>query len=301
MANRIFVDTERWKRMAAEAVGDQITQPIPARLGHPVPESVTDPIRVPESIIGRPGYVYIRGIAAADDGDLQGVSIALNEGLGKLRREDMIYGAFIMVRKGRDGGWIVAGTDAESNAQYVDKLVVHPQSSTVLSQFDNGLLQPTQPPTMMAGIGYGTYRYMGYLCKVVSQLTKNFSADIPGSPGQALAVAVEVNPVDNTLFYTNGSVFSSALTDQEAFDGGYLPQPSKALMAGWIKLVNGMTAIKHIANIIPAHEVISVNRMPKELSHKVVFGTNHQFFAKEIKLDDGGGVFFDGTAELFLF
>lgn len=296
--NRIPIDVERIKRLAKQAVGSSITESIPARLGHPVPASVTDPIKVPETIAGAPGYVYIRGIADSDAGDLQGVSMALNEGTGKLRREDMVYGAFIRVRKRKNGGFIVDGTDTESNAQYMGKLVVHPQTSTVLSQFDNGLLQPTQPPSMKAGVGYGTYRYLGRVCRVVSQMTKDFTADVPGTAGQARAVAVEVNPVDNTLFYTNGSTFTATLTDQEAFDGGYLPQPSNALMCGWVKLVNGMTAIRHLVNIIPAHEVMAVDRFPVSLGHVVIIGTNQQIVAHKSTVTGSGRWTVTGTAIL---
>lgn len=290
-------DRERIKRFIKESLGDRVTDPVPARLGHPTPTTVVDAIRVPETVAGAPNYVYIRGLADAD-GDLQGVAMALNEGIGKLRREDMVYGAFIKVTRTKNGGWRVAGTDDESASLYSGTMNIHPQTSTVLAQFDNLLLQPTTPATMKAGIGYGTLRYLGKVYREISIMTKDFTADVPGTTGQSRAVCVEYSPEDNQIFYTNGATFASTLTDQEAYDGGYFPQPSNAIMCGWIRLSNGMIAIRHITNILAAHEVIAIDRIPRSLNHSIVIGTNQQYMLEGVTIATGGKIEFEGTGRI---
>jgi hypothetical protein len=291
---KIQLDLERIKRTLKLAIADKIADPTPVRLGHPAPTTVADAINVPVSLAGRPGFVFFHGIGDTT-GDLQGISMALNG--GAIRREDMVWGAPILIRRRRQGDYEIVGLDKDANAEYTHRMVIHPQTSTVLGQFDNGLLQPTNPPSMKAGIGYGTYRYLGRVCKVVSQMTKDFTADVPGA-SLARAVAVEVNPVDNTLFYTNGSTYSATLTDQEAFDAGNFPQPTNALMCGWVKLTNGMTEIKHQRNLIPAHEVMTVDRLPLSLNHYIIIQSNVQIVAHRCKVTGTGKITLTGTGVL---
>jgi hypothetical protein len=299
VTDKIFIDRERLRRMGRESVGDKIAESIPCRLGHPVPGSVEgDSIKVPLSVSNVPNMVYVHGLDH-EDGDLAGVSMALNSGKGKLRREDMIWGAFIYIRKRKRAGYIVDGTDDESNAEYTHNVVPAPQSVTLLSQFDNGLLQPTNPPTMRFVIGGGVYRYMGKPYLVQARIATDQTANIPGTANQAKIVTVELNPADGTIFYTAGSAFSNSLTNQEAFDAGYAPAATKAMFCGWLRLINGMAGIRPMVNIIAGQEALGADRIPLNLSHKLVIGDNYQFPFKRITIASGGSIQFAGTGVLF--
>ena len=306
----IDLNFEYIEDLGYESVGDAIIEPRPMRLGHPIPGSAPggDDINVPITISGQPGFVWTHNsegdTGEGDTGDSQSPSMALNSGRGKIRKEELVWGSHILVAPRSNGkSFIVMGLDADFDAEFKSGYNPRPQSSIDLSQFDNMLLQPVNPPDMRAIAGGGKVWWQGQVWMMQTLFTVDWTAYIPATPGMAVAYSVERDPANfsNPLIYEVGAEFASTLSDQIAYNSGYLPQPSNSrLFYGWIKLINGMTKLQHVINIITAQQVITHDYLPLDLSSKFVIGNNRFYVAKELGLATGGGVYFDGTGKLFL-
>lgn len=233
---------------------DAIVRPVSARLGNPTLSASQNRIDVPLSIVDTPGMVYIYGI----EGDPQSFSMALNSGIGQLQERDKIFGAFIRVRKeGRQ--WVLAGTDPRAQGEYMYGVDPRVQSPIVISQFDFGLLQPTAPASMKCIVSGGIYYINGIPYMVQAQETHDFTSDIPGTGGQAKAVLVTLDPTTGALDYTVGSAFDMTLSHFSAFTL-YPANPDDddgVFTIGWVKLINGMTAITGSTHVLPAQELLN--------------------------------------------
>lgn len=239
---------ERLDELIAQRFRGQIVQPQQVRLGNPTLAETVDRINVTD--VDQPGMVWIHGV----QGEPSGVAMALNAGPGKLAERDKVYGDYVLVRKRTDGSYVVAGRGYEDHAEYMAGVVLPDVVSVQLDQFNFGLLQPTEPRSMLALISAGLWRDGSTIYAVADQFTKDFTSDIPTTGGSALAVLVEIEPSSGTLSYTNGSEFDAALRHEIAFDA-YYPQPT-GILVGWVKLVAGMSAIMEGVNILPGQIIL---------------------------------------------
>lgn len=250
-----LINYSELEQAIASTLDDSIVDSQPARLGNPTMAAGTDRINVPLTEVDTPGMVYIYGI----ESDPQAVSMALNSGKGQVTGKDLVYGAFIRVKRvGRQ--WYVDGVDAKPQAEYLYGVTIREQSRIVLSQFDLGLLQPTTPTRSMKAVVSGAIYYKDNLpYMVAAQETHDFTSDVPGTTGQAKAVLVTINPVTGALAYTVGSAFDMTLSHISAFS--FYPQnnDNSLFTVGWVKLINGMTAIFEGAHILSAQELLNKN------------------------------------------
>ena len=245
-----MIDYEQLSNALVEADGDSTSDPISARLGNSGLDEDQDRIRVPLTETDQPGMVYVFDVIGENDG----VTQALNSGPGLLSERDLIYGRYILLKK-RGTGYVIHGVDYQRDAEYVHNVPLPTPGSIKIGQLDWGLLQPTQPRSMRALVSAAVYD--GTLL-VKTQETADFTASIPGTSGLAKAVLIMVNPTTGAISSTvSGSTFDAVLSHIDAFDDYYPLNVDPTLQTvGWLKLINGMTAITEGKHIFAAQQIL---------------------------------------------
>lgn len=245
-----MIDYEQLSNALVEADGDSASDPVSARLGNPALDDDQDRIKVPLTETDQPGMVYVFNVIGENDG----VTQALNSGPGLLSERDLIYGRYILLKK-RGTGYVIHGVDYQRDAEYVHNVPLPTPGSIKLGQLDWGLLQPTQPRSMRALVSAAVYD--GNLL-VKTQETIDFTSDIPGSVGEAVAVLVMIDPTTSVISYDVGvTPFDAVLSHIDAFADFYPLNTDPALRTvGWLKLINGMTAIAEGKHIFAAQQIL---------------------------------------------
>lgn len=245
-----MIDYEKLSNSLVEAEGDAASDPVSARLGNPALEEDQERIKVPLTETDQPGMVYVFNVIGENDG----VTQALNSGPGILSDRDLIYGRYVLLKK-RGTGYVIHGVDYQRDAEYVHNIPLPTPGSIKIGQLDWGLLQPTQPRSMRALVSAAVYD--GNLL-VKTQETIDFTSDIPGTADKAVAVLVMIDPTTGVISYDVGvTTFDAILSHIDAFDDFYPLNNNPALRTvGWIKLINGMTAITEGKHIFAAQEIL---------------------------------------------
>jgi len=259
----------------ADAFGDSIKEPRLYLLGHPgkFAAGEGDPVR---AVLGRdtdtPGMVWVHPMSVRIPGQPAGTSeesprLVLNEGKGKIRDDDLIYGLPVHVRKEARSD-VIDGTAPYPAAEYLHGVKVRPQRSIDLSQFDYMLLHPTNPASggvIFTG-GYPVFDNTVYqlLPRLIGNLVSTF---VPGlDDGEAVAVMIEIDPVLNSFAFTNGDVFNhspaTGLPEHSGAFATYYPQEvdTGRYLLGWVRFYAGMSTIVQ-QDIFPAQEVVSKSRV----------------------------------------
>lgn len=251
----------------ADVLGDSVRERRIFCLGHPGRRAVSDPIN---AVMGQdtdvPGMVWVHPLTVRIPGQAEDTSEspprqALNEGRGKIRDEDLIYGLPVYVRK--DGKIDVLDGPADYlAAEYLYKVKVRPQRSIDLGQFEYFLLKPTQPAsrTLMFTGGYAVLDTQIY--QIVPRLTSDLIT-VAGSlsAGEAIAVQVSLDVETDTLYYTLGTAFTfnaaTGLPSHATAWATYYPNTlvGRRFLLGWARIYSGMTQISQ-ADVVPAQELV---------------------------------------------
>ncbi len=245
-----MIDYENLSKALVQADGDNASDPVSARLGNSALDDDQDRIKVPLTETDQPGMVYVFDVIGLDDG----VTQALNSGPGKLSDRDLVYGRYILLKK-RGTGYVVHGVDYQRDAEYIANVNLPTPGSIKVGQLDWGLLQPTTPRSMRALVSMAVYDGDKL---VQTQETIDFTSDIPAGAGDALAVLVTVNPTTQVLDYTLGLLeFDATISHTDAFEDYYpLNTDPDLRTVGWLKLINGMTAITEGRHIFAAQQIL---------------------------------------------
>jgi len=230
-----------------QTLGDVITDTVTMRLGNPALAANVNRIDVPLTETNGVGMVWVHDITGEG-----GATMAENTGAYPLQNKDKIFGRYVQVKRTANRLQIVGF--AREDAGYMHGVNIPDQVPVSIALFSWGLLQPTDPRSMKAFLTQAVY---GGQYLVRSQETKDFTADIPGTAGQALAVLVELDPATGTLYYTNGSAFDATITHENAFTLYPKSADSTRYTAGWVRLENGMTAVLESKHVYPAQELLS--------------------------------------------
>lgn len=228
-------------------LGDGIVESITMRLGNPALAVSVNRIDVPVTETNGVGMVWVHDITGEG-----GITMAENTGAYPLQTKDKIFGRYVQVKKTRDRLQVVGF--AREDAGYMYGVNLAEQVPVSIALFSWGLLQPTEPRSMKAFLTQAIY---GGQYLVRAQETQDFTADIPATAGEAIAVLIEVDPTTGILAYTNGSAFDATLTHENAFASYPKSADSTLYTAGWIRLENGMTAILEGKHVYPAQELLS--------------------------------------------
>ena len=228
-------------------LGDTITDTITMRLGNPALAVTVNRIDVPATETNGVGMVWVHDITGEG-----GATMAENTGASPLQTKDKIFGRYVLVKRTRDRLQLVGF--AREDAEYMYGVNLAEQVPVSIALFSWGLLQPTEPRSMKAFLTQAIY---GGQYLVRPQETQDFTASIPATAGEAIAVLVEVDPTDGVLYYTNGSAFDATLTHENAFASYPKSATAGRYTAGWLRLENGMTAILEGKHVYPAQELLS--------------------------------------------
>lgn len=233
-------DLARAREARLATLGDDLRKPEVWRVGRVNADgTITVPVENPEV----PGMVYVRR-----QGDNVGSAVhALWKG------EPIDANAFVEVKPYK--GFLRIVDIAPENANRRAGIPLRPQAPISLSQFDYGLLRPTNPPSLECVISEALYEVGGDLNRVGNMLTKDFTADLPGS--DAIGILIELDPATATLYYTSSTGFDASLSLLEAFDD-YLPVAitEGRYSVGYVKLYTGQTGIRR-EDILPAQQVFA--------------------------------------------
>lgn len=261
---RIFFDADRLERNISRAVGDQLREPVPARLAHP--STLVLDVPVGTNGADSPGYVWVYNIGIDSDADDEGDTIvnigqALNSGPGKLARADLVPRRPVMLKPHRNGEWMIYGVDPSRDPEYTYGVDLREQVRVPLGQMDILLLKPTDQPSMRAVIGGGLVWFNDVPYFLGQQLTDDLTADAASvSDGMAMVRLYMVNPVTGAVTTSDSSEFSAALEFALAFLSFSVPDPdddADKLVAGWIRLTNETTSLRPSNELIAGQEVIS--------------------------------------------
>lgn len=258
------------KTLFSDVLGDSIKESRIYLLGHPGRRADPDPIN---AIVGRdtdvPGSVWIHPLTTRIPGQDPETSeepprMALNEGKGKIRDDDLLYGLPVYVRK--DGRYdTIDGPAGYLAAEFLYKVKVRPQRSIDISQFDYMLLRPTNPATGSL-IFTGGYPILNNdIYQLLPRLTIDLVATYGGGAlgtGKAKAVQVSVDAATGTLYYTAGAAFdfnpNTGLPEHATTWTTYYPQilVEQRFLLGWVRIHKTMTTINQ-TDILPAQELVS--------------------------------------------
>lgn len=226
-------------------MGTTIAEPIQAKLGNPVNRLVP----VPEDETDIIGAVYIHGLELEPNA----VSIVRNT---VLRPEELIYDAPVELELDSATHFRIKGRNTTEWQSFMAGVHISDQKLTGVDQITWGILQPTNPVSMAFVVEAAVYTLDGTRYAVARQVGADQTANIPATPGQAVAVHVKIDPTTGTLSYTVSSAFSGALGHKAALAAGLYPVSIGAALfsLGWVVLLYGMTAINPGRNIYNAPE-----------------------------------------------
>ena len=241
-------DSDQFKQAWRTMLGNSVREPVQARLGNPGDGKVV----VPADETDTDGMIYIHAIGPEKDS----VGMALNT---VLKADELTFGAPVMVAF--DGtNYRIVDKDPQLWGAFIKELYIPDQRSINIDQIQWGTMRPVSPDTtMQAVVEAAVYTLRGTRYYVATQLTKDFSGDIPSTPGDALGVLVMVAPDTGNLSYTSGSVYNASIVPVDALAQSLLPttMDSDKYGIGWIILINGMSSIVSGRNILNAPEFLS--------------------------------------------
>lgn len=273
---------DRYYSALRDALGSSIQQPVIVRLANRdhtavfVPVAETD---TPEEIFFHelPGHPSFEGTAFI-------------EGASGLDTTHLIAGTRIkIVYNDEDDAWTVVGVAARLNSEYVhgvDTSKTAPDA-TPQGQFLPGLIDITETASMTVRILASWYTAFGVSYYIETQVSTDFTANIPATNGEARYALIMLDVPDNVLSYSYGTTFDATLQHQAAYaaDGGLnniFPVVDVGLFRiGWVRLVAGMTSIAR-SHIWAAQELITSG------------GSGAEF----ILTDDNGDVLSDGNGDV---
>lgn len=240
---------EQFAEVHHEITGDRLRVPYRARLGNPTLPSGADRINVPLSETDQAGMVYLHD----DNGQYAGM--ALNDGFLDLKR--VIYGDYVEVQPGKPDRIVRYGGSAQAEWRY--GVEIQAAEPVDISRLDWGLLQPTNPPSMKAMISKAVYANDAL---VLDMETDDWTAFIPSDPNMAVAIRVDLDPAGGGAFdYVIGTEYLHIdfPTHELALAAGHYPPADDPTLnrCGWIRLINGMTAILRETNIFVAPELLN--------------------------------------------
>lgn len=251
----------------ADVLGDSVRERRIFCLGHPGRRALSDPIN---ALMGQdtdvPGMVWVHPLTVRIPGQAEDTSEspprqALNEGRGKIRDEDLIYGLPVYVRK--DGKIDVLDGPADYlAAEYLYKVKVRPQRSIDLGQFEVFLLKPTSPATRAAMFTGGYAVLDTQIYQIAPRLTTDLiTAAGALSSGYAAAVQVSLDVETDTLYYTVGTAFAfnaaTGLPNHATAWTTYYPKTltGRRFLMGWVRIYYGMSQVTQ-NDILPAQELV---------------------------------------------
>lgn len=239
-------------------------------LGNPLTGAVDIPITEAEM----PGLVWVHartgqntaisGDYSAPDDDKQTATRALLKP-NTISDELKLYGTPVYVKQ-RGGLLEVTDLGGAAAVEYLFGVKARPQRSIDLSQFDYGLIRPTNPASPKLDISPFKPTLDSVAYDVPALQTSDLVAAYAGSlsTGQARAVMIELDPVAPAIYYTAGTAFTNT-THKLAFSTYYPKTVTRGrFLLGWVKLYYEMVSIS-INDIYHAQEIYSKDKASPEL------------------------------------
>lgn len=245
------IDFDGIKEGLSTAFGDNLRDVMQMRLGHPAKANTVNKIDVSLTETDTPGMVWVFD----DTGEL-GVTMALNSGRFKIADKDKVYGRPVLVKRD-NGRLVIAGYGYERETEYMHGVVVQDPTEVSVSRIEWGALRSTNPYSMRVYISQGMYYLQNVPYLIAGTESADLTSYVPATAGKAVAVRIQVSAA-GALTYTAGSEFDSTLSHVSAFADYYPQTASETLFTiGWVKLMQGMTAIQPEAHIFAAPEYLS--------------------------------------------
>lgn len=244
-----------------ELFGDEVRDELHMYLGNPA----TGEIVVPMELADHPSMVYVHGVSvqnliltdneddATDDKQFLTSALLTPE---KINPGLLIFGTPVKVKLS-NGIFKITELDDIPAAEYLFGLKERLQRSVDISQFDYGLLRPSDPPSLKAIVTTARYVLEDEAYFVPTLETIDFTSEVPNiSSGLGKAVLIQLDPITNSLDYTYGGTFDNNEQHYLVFSNyPNVIDPDKFVI-GWIKLYTGMTKIQ-IADILPSQEILN--------------------------------------------
>lgn len=251
-------------------MGDHLRDDLLMCIGDPTNPDPKTNVYVPKDRIGRPGLVYVHlpvgNVVDQFEGEIEDAGTAPEFAVlppGLIGDQRVIYGAYVrVVKKGNDH--VITGIDHTLGNEFFDQFIERIQRPIPIGMFEAGLIWPTNPssgkvtvrefPVVLNGEAYWPP------AKDSSDLIAAYE---PATPGQAVAVMIETDPVTNTHTYTASSAFTNPATNNDpltqhrsVFNNYPTAVDDGRILHGWVKIYNGQQTIE-IEDILPAQEIFN--------------------------------------------
>lgn len=250
-------DNNAFVNELARAFGESLADPVYARLGDPT-RAIGSNIDA-SAVTGKPGAVFVH---ARSDGE-GGVSVVLRK--PELLDRVMVFGTPVKLQW-ENGELVLVGTDTRDAQNYFAGVPIDTQAPIGLDKLAWGLLQATTPPTMRAFVTEAVYTIGDTDYYVPGLYTDDFSTspddsssnpiDIPGA-GDAILITVQIDPATAALSYVQSTAFDIELTIAQVLEAGLNEPPDTGYFrVGYIKLPNGVTALRDGVHLYPAGQFL---------------------------------------------
>lgn len=264
------------------ALGGAIQKPLLVRLGNRDRTAVfvpTDETDTPEEVYVHelPGHPSFEGTAYI-------------EGAAGIDTTRLIAGTRVKIAySDEEDAWTVVGVAARLNSEFMHGVDIGKTAPDPVTQGQilPGLIDITDTPTMTVRVLASWYTANSVSYYIETQVSTDFTANIPATNGEARYALIMLDAPDNVLSYSYGTTFDASLQHQAAYsaDGGLnniFPLVDVGVFRiGWVRLVAGMTSIAR-SHIWAAQELITAG------------GSGAEF----ILTDDNGDVLSDDNGDV---
>lgn len=242
----------------ANVMGDSVRRPDHMVLGHPQTGEVwvATPEYAGQVWVHRAGEAYPTtetNLIRSDD--QTGVTTALLKP-NTVDRRYVIFGTAVTCGM-IDGFYTVIDLDGVAAAEYLWGLNNRPQSSVDISQFDYGLLRPTQPTSWRVMVTAARYNVGGAIYNVPTLQSGSLATYINNlQPGQARAIQVLIDPQTAALEVSVSDIFANSTVHDSVFTNYPNVVSGERYNAGWVKVYAGQSSIV-LDDLLPAPEILS--------------------------------------------
>lgn len=254
-------ELRQFREEMLEILGSTIRKPIAVRLGYRNSSGETF-VEVPDTRTDQPSKYYFHESGGTS---FQGEAFLQT---GALQPWQIRFNTPILVRQNPlNKIWEITGIDTRYAAQFFADVDQDDGVFIPYNKLAPGMLTSTRPPGMSALVLAAAYTIGDEWRYYRTQETIDWTghAQIPSTSGKARYVLVQIKFSDGTLEYKYGSEIPAYFSHLQTYDynlsvGGntVLPlQDDSYFRAGYIRLVNGMTAITRRNHIWTLQEYLN--------------------------------------------
>ncbi len=284
-------DPEKIAAAVSSTLGDSIRGTFIAYLGDPT----TQLVEVSIDQADHAGTFYIHGISAQNQSitgneadttdDKQYVTTALMTP-NTIPPSLMIYGTPVRIKK-INGVYVIDDLDGIPAAEYLYGIKDRLQRSVDISQFDFGLIRPSNPLSFKVIVSGARYYLDGVAYDVPTLESDDWISEVPAAVGMAKAIQVKLNPTIPSLSFVISAQFENNVQHSIVF-GNYPKTIELSLFScGWVKIYNGQKAI-NVVDIYAGQEIL--NKISTAIPTPATFFPLIVSAAAEVVVDDDGNV-----------